>query len=190
MKAAGRRADLSVLSPQAAFDRHARADRSRGRTYACLSHLQSEERNGMSAIIRGAARWSAAGIGLAVGAYAGYVGAAWLRYGQPPRQAGPEYHDELLDRFIPVYEAGAHHHVRISAPAEITFAAAREMDLFRSPVVRAIIRARELVLGATPDERRPPRALLEEMALGWGVLAKIPGRETERRARKGNRSSS
>ena len=132
----------------------------------------------MSATIRGAVRWSAAGIGLAVGAYAGYVGVTWLRYGQPPPQAGAEDHDELLDRFMPVYEAGGHHHVRISAPAEITFAAAREMDLFQSPVVRAIIRARELVLGATPDEQRRPRALLEEtLALGWGVLAEIPGRE-------------
>ena len=84
----------------------------------------------------------------------------------------------MLDRFIPVYEVGGRHHIRVSAPAAITLEAAREMDLLQAPVVRAIIRLRELVLGATPDGQTRPRGLLEEVqALGWGMLAEIPDRE-------------
>jgi hypothetical protein len=52
------------------------------------------------------------------------------------------------------------------------------MELLRLAPVRAIVRAREVLLGATPDERPRPRGLLAEVqALGWGVLAEIPDRE-------------
>ena len=43
---------------------------------------------------------------------------------------------------------------------------------------RTIIRARELILGATPDHRPRPHGLLAEtQSLGWGVLADVPDRE-------------
>lgn len=128
--------------------------------------------------IRPVARWVAAGLALAAGAYAAYVGVAWYRYGHPSRAVGPEEQDEALDRFMPVYEVAERHHVRVSAPAEVTLAAAREMDLHQSPLVRAIFKGRELILGDTPDNRPRPRGLLAEMqSLGWGVLAEVPGRE-------------
>ncbi|HQZ40424.1 MAG TPA: hypothetical protein PLH72_15425 [Vicinamibacterales bacterium] len=131
-----------------------------------------------TASIRAALRWSAAGIGLAAGAYTAYVGVTWLRYGHPADAASPEEQDELLDRFMPVYEVGERHHVRISAPAALTLEAAKEMDLLQAPVVRALIRGRELILGATPDDQPRPRGLVKEMkALGWGVLAEIPDHE-------------
>lgn len=63
------------------------------------------------------------------------------------------------------------------APARVTFAAARDAELFQQPLVRAIIRARELVLGASADTAVRPRGLpAETQALGWGALAEIPGR--------------
>jgi hypothetical protein len=128
--------------------------------------------------IRAAIRWIAAGVGLAAGAYAASVGIAWYRYGDPPRAGNPSDQDDPLDRFMPVYEVSGRHHIRVSAPAAMTLAAAREMDLLQSPVVRAIIRGRELALGATPDHKPRPRGLLAEVqALGWGVLAEIPDRE-------------
>jgi hypothetical protein len=128
--------------------------------------------------LRAGIRWLAAGIGLAAGAYATYVGIAWRRYGRAKHVARDDDADPVLDRFMPVYEVRGRHHRRVAAPAEITLAAAREMDLLQSPVVRAIIRARELVLGATPDERPRPRGLLAEVqSLGWGVLAEVPDRE-------------
>jgi hypothetical protein len=70
------------------------------------------------------------------------------------------------------------HQVRVQAPAQITLTAAYEQNLLASPVIRAIFKARELALGSTPDERARPQALLPQMlALGWGILAEVPGRE-------------
>jgi len=127
---------------------------------------------------RTALRWSVAGIGLSAGAYAAYAATAWRRYGQAPPAAGADDVDDLLARFMPTCEVASRHQVRVAAPAATTLAVACEMDLLRAPLVRAIIRARELVLGATPDPRpRPPGLLAEAQALGWGVLAEVPDRE-------------
>ena len=121
--------------------------------------------------------WMAAAAGVALGGYAAYVGTAWCRYGRISR-ASPQEADPLLDRFMPVYEVRGRHQIHVAAPAADTLAAAREMDLLQSPAVRAIVTARELILGATPDTRPRPRGLLAEVqALGWGVLADIPDRE-------------
>ena len=121
------------------------------------------------------ARLVAAGIGLAGAAYATYVGVTWYRYGHPPRPT-PEEEDDLLDRFMPAYEVVERHHVRVDAPAAVALAAAQDMDLLHSPLVRAIIKGRELILGAKPDHRLRPRGLLAEVqSLGWGVLAEVPG---------------
>jgi hypothetical protein len=127
--------------------------------------------------LRASARWLAAGAGVTAAAYGAYVGITWFRYSDaaPP---SPEEQDPLLDRFMPSYDVAERHHVRVAAPAAVTLAAAQEMDLLHSPSVRAIIRARELILGAKPDDRPRPRGLLAEVqSLGWGVLAEVPGRE-------------
>jgi hypothetical protein len=119
----------------------------------------------------------AVGFGVASAAYATYVGITWYRYGNAPAP-NAEDKDPLLDRFVPAYEIAERHRIRVAAPAEVTLDVAREMDLQASPVVRTIIRARELILGATPGDRRRPRGLLAEVqSLGWGVLAEVPGRE-------------
>jgi hypothetical protein len=60
----------------------------------------------------------------------------------------------------------------------VTFSAAKEMDLSRLPVVSAIFKTRELILGSTPDEQPRPRGIVEETkALGWVVLREIADRE-------------
>ncbi len=126
---------------------------------------------------KSAARWLAFGTGVAAGAYGAYVGITWLRYGRP-RSAKPQEADELLDGFMPEYEISERHHINVDAPAEMTFAAACDMDLLDSRTVRAIIKSRELLLGAHPEENRLPRGLLAQTeALGWRVLTRIPGRE-------------
>jgi len=110
-------------------------------------------------------------------AYGAYVGMTWYRYGDAAAPS-PEEQDPLLDRFMPSYDVAERHHVRIAAPSALTLAAAREVDLQGSPLVRAIIKAREVILGATRDDRPRPRGLLAEVqALGWGVLAEVPERE-------------
>ena len=128
-------------------------------------------------VIRALTRMVAAGLGVAAATYAGSAAFTWYRYGTP-RPGAPDEVDPLLDRFMATYEVVERHNVRVRAPAEITLTAAYEQNLLGSPVIRAIFRARELALGSTPDERARPRALLPQMlALGWGVLAEVPGRE-------------
>jgi len=123
------------------------------------------------------ARWSAVGVGIAAAAYGAYVATTWYRFGHAPLPR-PQSPDSLLDRFMPAYDVVERHHVRVAAPAPLTFAAAGEVDLLGSPLVRAIIRAREVILGAAPDTRPRLRGLLAEVrSLGWGVLAEVPERE-------------
>ena len=127
--------------------------------------------------VRAAATWLGAAVGVATAAYGAYVGITWYRYGEPSPPI-PEEENPLLDRFMPAYEVVERNAIRIATPAAVTLAAAREMNLQASGLVRAIIRARELILGATPGDRPRPRGLMADMqSLGWGVLAEMPGRE-------------
>jgi hypothetical protein len=120
---------------------------------------------------------AAALVGMAAASYAGLVGSAWLRYGHAPAPAADEI-DPLLDVFMPKYDIAERHHVGVEAPAEMTFQALMEMDLDRSPVVRAIFKARELLLGADADTKTAGRSLVDvTKALGWVVLADMPGHE-------------
>jgi len=127
--------------------------------------------------LRRIATWTAVGTGFVAGAYVSYVALTWARYGRvrPPNR---EEEDQLLDRFMPVYDVVDRHRIRVKVPAVIALAIARDMELFQLPVVRAIVRGRELALRAGPDKRlRPCGLLAEAQSLGWGVLAEVPGRE-------------
>ena len=124
-----------------------------------------------------------AGLVAALG-YAALVGAAWSRYGRA-EEGRTEPGDNrggggpLLDRFLPHYDVLERHEVRVAAPVEDTFAAARALDVNRSGIVRAVFRARELAMGAfDAPAAPPPKPLLEQtLEMGWGVLAEEPGRE-------------
>jgi hypothetical protein len=122
--------------------------------------------------------WVAAGAGLAAASYAAYVATAWYRYGYVTHQSSGEDTDMLLDQFMPAYDVAERHQVRITAPAHITLEAATEMDLQQSAIVRGIFKAREWIMRGHPARDPDTRALLSQMrAIGWGVLAEIPGRE-------------
>jgi hypothetical protein len=127
--------------------------------------------------IRTVIKWTAGALGMAVAAYAVYVATAWARYG---RAAPPNVNDAdaLLDRFMPTYDIAERHHIRVAAPADTTFAAACEQDLMALPLVRAIFKTREVILGSEPDTSVRPRGILAlTTSIGWGVLAQVPGRE-------------
>ncbi len=125
-----------------------------------------------------AARWLGFGAGVAAATYGTYVGATWLRYGQGKHPAKTKEADGLLDLFMPDYEVAERHHVDIAAPANVTFAAACDMDLLDSRMVRVILKSREMLLGGKNPENSLPRGLLAQTeALGWRMLAQIPGRE-------------
>ena len=62
--------------------------------------------------------------------------------------------DPLLDRFMPDYDVCERHEIAIAAPADVTFEAAKQMELEGSPLVHAIFKARELIMGAKADATR------------------------------------
>jgi hypothetical protein len=77
---------------------------------------------------------------------------------------------------MPLYDIVERHNIPVDAPAAATFAAAREMNMLESPVVRAIFRARELALGAQPARAiegggMPAGLVRAALAIGWGVLS-------------------
>ena len=118
-----------------------------------------------------------AGAGVAGGAYAAYVARTWLRYGHPS-PACKDAKDALLDEFMRDYDVRERHETAVAAPADATLAAAAEMELQSSPVVRAIFRAREVMWRSKRDATTRPKGLIDQMkSIGWGVLAESPGRE-------------
>ena len=54
---------------------------------------------------------------------------------------------------MPVYDVVERHRIRVNASADTTFVAACDIELMRSPINRAIFRAREALLGARPGAR-------------------------------------
>jgi hypothetical protein len=83
----------------------------------------------------------------------------------------------LLDRFIPDADVCERFETTIRAPAAVVMRVAVNFDMQSGPVVRAIIRLREMLLGSKRSEPRRPQGLLEETrSLGWGVLDEQPGR--------------
>ena len=138
---------------------------------------EHEARTPAARRVRKAVRISGAiAVSLALG-YAGIVAAAWLDYGHPQHATAEPERDSILDRFMPVYEIVERHKVRVQAPADVTLAAAREQDLQRSAIVRAIFRAREVALGARHDDSAVTPLMTQLLTLGWGVLEDVPGRE-------------
>jgi hypothetical protein len=123
-------------------------------------------------------RYLAAAIALFLLAYASYVSLTWYQYGHVQHTA-TEGTDALLDALMPAYDVARRQHVRVSAPAQTTFAAGCEMNLQQSMIVRAILRTRALVLGSEPEkEKARPLGLVEQAKVwGWGELAEDPGRE-------------
>ena len=121
---------------------------------------------------------SAIGAGAATAALLGlgYVGVTWWSYGKQTSRNGPR--DPLLDRFMPTYEVREHHETEVAAPAEVTYAVARELNLRRSALVQVIFRGREFLMGSNPTERVQQQNFLTELlGLGWRVLADEAGRE-------------
>lgn len=117
-------------------------------------------------LIAGGGAGAAALIGL------GYVGTTWARYGR----SSAEPRNLLLDRFMPVYEVREVHQTRVSAPADVTYAAVEALDFQRSPLVKAIFRGREILMGSKADARPSQPFLQEVRSLGWRVLAEQPNR--------------
>jgi hypothetical protein len=129
------------------------------------SPITSIVRLGAGAVAVGAAGW------------AGIAGLTWLRYGRTRSDLGQV---PSLDAFMPEAEVDECHQIVVEAPADVTFAAACELDLQSSPVNAAIIAIRTLparVRGEPIRVQESKGLLAETLALGWGRLVEDPGRE-------------
>lgn len=121
--------------------------------------------------------YGSAAVAAAAVSYAAYAAVTWARYGRmhPDRFPG----DDLLDRFLPLPEVDECHRIRVNAPAAVTFAVARQLDIQRSPIVRGIFLLRTLpsLLRGEPQSDSSRGLLAETLAIGWRVLAEVPDRE-------------
>src|ERR1051325_2226928 len=88
----------------------------------------------------------AAAITFVATGYAAYAAIVWLSYGRV--DAADDDRNAWLDRLMPSYDVVERHGIAIAAPAETTFAAADEIDPLRSPLIRAIFKTREKMMGA------------------------------------------
>jgi hypothetical protein len=123
-------------------------------------------------------RYAAAAAGAGLLGCGGYVAVAWARYGRADPRRHPR--DELLDRFLPEPEVDEYHRLKVRAPAAVTFAAAKQMDIQASPVVKGIfwLRAIPSLLQGQPFRPQGSRSIVAEtLDQGWGVLAEVPDRE-------------
>jgi len=106
----------------------------------------------------------------------GYVGLTWARYGRTAMADAAD--DPLIDDFLPDPAVRELHQTAVAAPAEITWAAAQDLDFRDSALVRAIFRGRELLMRARPRPGEGSGTFLEQVqALGWRRLTEEPGRE-------------
>ncbi|MGE0393852.1 MAG: hypothetical protein AB7I25_14055 [Vicinamibacterales bacterium] len=81
-----------------------------------------------------------------------------------------------LDAFIPAPDVRERHSTAIEAPAHIVWATAEAFDFQSVTLIRGIIRLREILLRTSRVARTPQPFLQEAVGMGWGVLARTPGR--------------
>jgi hypothetical protein len=81
-----------------------------------------------------------------------------------------------IDRFIPAPDVRERFETAVKAPAPLVMDVAANMDMQSLPLVKAIIRTRELVMGSRRGPPRMPQGLLAEVrANGWGILSHQAG---------------
>ena len=129
----------------------------------------------MNATMRRVGWVASRGLAAAALGWLGYAALTWKRYGKAAR---PRRTDTLLDRYMPIYEIAEQHEVEVAAPPAITYETLRAMDPLDSPLVRAIFRGRELLLGADHATNEGRHGIVDQtLALGWRILVEEPGRE-------------
>ena len=85
-----------------------------------------------------------------------------------------------LHPFIPAFDARERFAVTVRAPAQLVDQVARAFDMQSIPLVRAIFRMREWLMGVTPDPRPVQGFIAEMRGLGWGALVDRPGEVVRR----------
>lgn len=91
-------------------------------------------------------------------------GITWLRYGRPSLAVAA---DSLTARLLPRPEVAEHHERLVTASPSAVWASIPEFELQQSPIVRAIVRTRQLMLSGTSQPLAHTPFLKEVEALGW-----------------------
>lgn len=92
--------------------------------------------------------------------------------------ARAENQHRLIERFVPESDVAECHEVRVNAPADLVFDVAENFDFMSVPLVYAIFWVRARILGARPPDRQEMNGLVTATRrMGWGELARRPGRE-------------
>ena len=109
---------------------------------------------------------------VAATAYALNAALTWVRIG---KSGGG---DSLLQTVMPEYDVRLHHEVEVRANLEITFEAMHHASFERSPIVQALFRLREMLVGASHVDREMPADLTEALeSVGWSTIASESGKE-------------
>jgi hypothetical protein len=125
--------------------------------------------------MRTSARWMIAGAAAFALGWTMWAVVSWTRYDHGSSAAR---HGAAVQHFMPDHEVDELFETRIRAPASVTFSEAESMSLDASPVIRAIFRAREILLGGATGSSLPRGGVVDQMrAMGWGVLSEVPQRE-------------
>ena len=117
-------------------------------------------------------------VGRALGAgllgWSAYTMVCWARYGH----VSVRRHDDRLDALIADPEIDEQHETRIRAPASAVMRTLRELDVNRSPTVWLMFNLRTLPtrLRGGPVQWEYTGLGDQMLAIGWGVLADVPGR--------------
>lgn len=84
----------------------------------------------------------------------------------------------VIDSFIPQPDVRERHETVVRAPAELVLEVARRFDVQSIPLVRTIFWLRGKLLRAKAPASARPKGLDTDAlrAMGWGVLAEVPGR--------------
>lgn len=78
---------------------------------------------------------------------------------------------------MPAWEVRERFELEADAPAELVLRTACEFDMQSLPLVKAVFRLREVLMGALASAPRAPQGILAETrSLGWGLLADEAGR--------------
>lgn len=130
---------------------------------------------GRGAKTRTVVRWVLLALGAFVLGWLIWAAVSWAGYGRGSRTA---YISDEARRLLPDHEVEELFRANVDAPAPLTFAVAEEMNLDASPVIRAIFRARERLMGGGASKPFPAGGVVEQMrSMGWGVLSSSPQRE-------------
>jgi hypothetical protein len=114
--------------------------------------------------------WLVAGGLLGYGTYAVLT---WWEYGD---HVGSAPLDPRLDKFIPDWEVAERHETPVQAPSDQTWHAVRTVDLEDSWLIRLIFRVRQVFMRGRYRPYDGPRNVLDRaLAMGWGLLAEVPG---------------